>query len=271
MYHVFTFLFVRHTFLHGSFNQCILGDSEGYLYLLTLEISNLKVTGIASTIIGQVSLPNSIIDLGNNLLFIGSCQADSCIVRLVPNPARKFTVEVIRTFSNLGPIVDFCLFDYDGQGEQTMVCCSGVDKNGSLRVVENGVGFTENFTMNIPLASDIWTLGGKLLVVSTVFETIFLKPTSPFEMVEYQSSGGLVLNQNTLATALTPGNNIIQVTPSSVRLVSHEAVELLAEWEPPYQEKIVMAKVTATQCVLCYGTGMLVYLEIADNALIPTR
>lgn len=231
----------------------------------------MKVTGINSTIIGQASLPNTIIDLGNNLLYIGSCQGDPCIVKLVPNPLRKFVVEVVRTFSNLGPIVDFCLFDYDGQGEQTMVCCSGVDKNGSLRIVENGVGFTERFILNIPLTSDIWTLGGKLLVVSTAFETIFLKPTSAFEMVEYQSTGALVLNNITLATALTSQNNIIQVTPHSVRLVSHEVVRLIAEWKPPNKERIVMAKVNATQCVLCYGTGMLVYLEIADNALIPTR
>lgn len=261
----------RYTFLNDSYDQCILGDSEGYLYLLTLETSNLKVTGIISSVIGQASLPNSIIDLGNNLLYIGSCQGDPCIVRLVPNQLRKFTVEILCTFSNLGPIVDFCLFDYDGQGEQTMVCCSGVDRNGSLRIVENGVGFSERHLLNIPLTSDIWTLGGKLLVVSTAFETIFLKPTGSLEMVEYQSSSALILNEITLATALTSKNNIIQVTPSSVRLVCHEVVKLIAEWKPPNSEKIVMAKVNASQCVLCYGTGMLVYLDIADNALIPIR
>lgn len=57
-------------------------------------------------------------DLGNQLLFISSAQGDPCIVRILPIEANaKYSIEIIHTFSNIGPIVDFCLFDYDQQGK----------------------------------------------------------------------------------------------------------------------------------------------------------
>lgn len=262
----------RHTFFNNSCNQCILGDSEGRLYLLSLELSNMKVMQINSTIIGQVSIPNSIVDLGNNLLYIGSSQGDPCIVRLIPQLGGRYTTEILHTFSNLGPIVDFCLFDYDGQGKQTMVCCSGVDQDGSLRIVENGVGFLEQYILNIPLLNNIWTLRNDTLLISTAMETILLKTRNNFtEMVEYQQYSGLILNEITLtATIATRKHNcILQVTPSAVRLVTNDANgQLVSEWKPPNNEKIAIAKANTTQCVICYGRGMLVYLHIAENALI---
>lgn len=39
-----------------------------------------------------------------------------------------------------------------------MVCCSGVDKDGSLRIVENGIGFLEKYNLEFPLASSVWSL-----------------------------------------------------------------------------------------------------------------
>lgn len=39
-----------------------------------------------------------------------------------------------------------------------MVCCSGVDKDGSLRIVENGDGFVEQAMLPIPLVKNFWTL-----------------------------------------------------------------------------------------------------------------
>lgn len=47
-------LVTAYTFLNDSYNKCILGDLDGTLYLLTLEISNMFVVKINSTVIGQV-------------------------------------------------------------------------------------------------------------------------------------------------------------------------------------------------------------------------
>lgn len=44
---------------------------------------------------------------------------------------------------NLGPIVDFCVVDLERQGQGQVVTCSGAYKDGSLRIVRNGIGINE--------------------------------------------------------------------------------------------------------------------------------
>jgi DNA damage-binding protein 1 len=228
------------------------------------------VNGLSSHVIGQTSIPTSIIDLGNNILYIGSSQGDPCVIKIVMEGVKRTGIQVLQTFPNLGPILDFCLFDYDGQGKQTMVCCSGVDKDGSLRIVENGVGFVEHYIMEIPLITNVWSLGG-ILLISTVIDTtaVELVKKETMEMKEYSQYSALVLNEITLTSVITKGGYILQVTPSSVRLLeNHVYGTLKSEWKPPHGAQIAVAKANTSQCVLCYGRGMLVYLDIADNVLV---
>ena len=49
-------------------------------------------------------------------------------------------VQVIDTYTNLGPIVDMCVVDLDRQGQGQLVTCSGAYRDGSLRVIRNGIG-----------------------------------------------------------------------------------------------------------------------------------
>ena len=51
--------------------------------------------------------------------------------------------DVLDSYTNLGPIVDFCIVDSDKQGQGQVVSCSGAFRDGSLRVVRNGVGINE--------------------------------------------------------------------------------------------------------------------------------
>ena len=48
-------------------------------------------------------------------------------------------IEILDSFMNLGPIVDFCVVDLDRQGQGQLVTCSGALKDGSLRIVRNGM------------------------------------------------------------------------------------------------------------------------------------
>jgi Mono-functional DNA-alkylating methyl methanesulfonate N-term len=52
-------------------------------------------------------------------------------------------VEVLDKYVNLGPITDFCVVDLERQGQGQVVTCSGAYKDGSLRVVRNGIGINE--------------------------------------------------------------------------------------------------------------------------------
>ncbi|KAI7899232.1 CPSF A subunit region-domain-containing protein [Cokeromyces recurvatus] len=259
-------IITAHTFLNNSYTHCIIGDSEGTLYMLTLEINNMKVNSISSTIIGKASIPNSIVDLGNQLFYIGSSQADPCIIRLITQGQDKFSIEVLNTFPSLAPILDFCLFDYDQQGKQTMVCCSGVDKESTLRVVEYGVEFNVEGQLDIPLINDVWAFSSNnsesndTLLVSKDEETCILKSANTNE-INY----AFMLDTITRTITMTKAGYLLQVTPFLVRLI--QANQILDEWKPPKGQEIKLAKANSTTCIVCYEDGILVYLDCTGNTL----
>lgn len=39
-----------------------------------------------------------------------------------------------------------------------MACCSGVDNDASIRIVENGIGFIKQAVLDFPLVYNMWPL-----------------------------------------------------------------------------------------------------------------
>ena len=71
------------------------------------------------------------------------------LIRLNLQPDAKGSyVEVLERYVNLGPIVDFCVVDLERQGQGQVVTCSGAYKDGSLRIVRNGIGINEQVSPN---------------------------------------------------------------------------------------------------------------------------
>lgn len=70
------------------------------------------------------------------------CKIQLIKLNLQPDPKGSY-VEVLERYVNLGPIVDFCVVDLERQGQGQVVTCSGAYKDGSLRVVRNGIGINE--------------------------------------------------------------------------------------------------------------------------------
>lgn len=56
---------------------------------------------------------------------------------------------MLESYTNLGPIVDFVVVDMDRQGQGQVVTCSGAFKDGSLRVVRNGIGINEHAAVEL--------------------------------------------------------------------------------------------------------------------------
>jgi len=61
--------------------------------------------------------------------------------------AKGFYVDILESFVNLGPIVDLCVVDLERQGQGQVVTCSGAFKDGSLRIVRNGIGINEQVSL----------------------------------------------------------------------------------------------------------------------------
>lgn len=59
-------------------------------------------------------------------------------------------LEILESFTNLGPIQDFCVVDLERQGQGQVVTCSGTIKDGALRIVRNGIGINEQAQVELP-------------------------------------------------------------------------------------------------------------------------
>lgn len=102
-------------------SRYLLGDLVGNLYLLVLNHDGRRVLGLKLQSLGRTSAPSSIAYLDNAVVYIGSSTGDSQLVRLHPeavDPEQPSNfVELMETFTNLGPIVDMCVVDLDRQGQ----------------------------------------------------------------------------------------------------------------------------------------------------------
>ncbi|KAL0352802.1 UNVERIFIED_CONTAM: DNA damage-binding protein 1 [Sesamum angustifolium] len=123
--------------------------------------------------LGETSVASSISYLDNAVVFVGSSYGDSQLIKLNLQPdAQGSYLEVLERYVNLGPIVDFCVVDLERQGQGQVVTCSGAYKDGSLRIVRNGIGINEQASVELQGIKGMVTSNGVRLVSSTTRELL---------------------------------------------------------------------------------------------------
>uniref|UniRef100_A0A2P2KL79 Uncharacterized protein MANES_06G061000 n=3 Tax=Rhizophora mucronata TaxID=61149 RepID=A0A2P2KL79_RHIMU len=259
-------------------SRYLLGDHAGHLHLLVITHEKEKVTGLKIELLGETSIASTISYLDNAVVFIGSSHGDSQLIKLNLQPDSKGSyVEVLERYVNLGPIVDFCVVDLERQGQGQVVTCSGAYKDGSLRIVRNGIGINEQASVELQGIKGMWSLRSStddpfdtFLVVSFISETRILAMNLEDELEETEIEG-FCSQVQTLFCHYAVYNQLVQVTSSSVRLVSSTTRELRNEWNAPSGYSINVATANATQVLLATGGGHLVYLEIGDGMLMEVK
>ncbi|EFC49032.1 damage-specific DNA binding protein 1 [Naegleria gruberi] len=249
-----------------------LGDQSGQLYLLSLQVSDSEVTGLTLKELGVTSISSCISYLDNGYVFIGSNYGDSQVIRISDelNPETNSYFEVFQTYSNIGPIVDFCFVDADKQGQGQIVTCSGAFKDGSLRIIKNGIGIEELTTISDLVGLNrIWSLKTetgeeKYLVMSFTGQTLISSVDN--EEIGEAKIPGFDVDSTTVLCDTVIGNNYLQVTDKTARLVSSHTLELIDEWKPS-SGTISLAASNPTQLVVSLGEGKLVYIEISAQSL----
>lgn len=261
---------------HGS--RYLLGDMAGHLFMLLLEKEE-KMDGTFSVkdpkveLLGEISIPESITYLDNGVLFIGSRLGDSQLIKLnkIPDENGSY-VSVMETFTNLAPIIDMVVVDLERQGQGQLVTCSGAYKEGSLRIIRNGIGIQEHASIDLPGIKGIWALSIGLpkkvdntLVLSFVGHTRVL--TLNGEEVEETEIPGFLSDQQTFYCSNVAFSQVIQVTPVSARLISVESKLLISEWKADSGKSISVVACNSCQVVCATGCD-LYYLEIYDHELV---
>ncbi|XVE48502.1 hypothetical protein DITRI_Ditri01bG0006900 [Diplodiscus trichospermus] len=259
-------------------SRYLLGDHAGLLHLLVITHEKEKVTGLKIELLGETSIASTISYLDNAFVYIGSSYGDSQLIKLNLQPDAKGSyVEVLERYVNLGPIVDFCVVDLERQGQGQVVTCSGAYKDGSLRIVRNGIGINEQASVELQGIKGMWSLRSStddpfdtFLVVSFISETRILAMNLEDELEETEIEG-FNSQVQTLFCHDAVYNQIVQVTSSSVRLVSSISRELRNEWNAPSGYSVNVATANATQVLVATGGGHLVYLEIGDGTLTEVK
>ncbi|KAM0860241.1 hypothetical protein ACQ4PT_046665 [Festuca glaucescens] len=255
-------------------SRYLLGDNTGTLHLLVLTQEGERVTGLKIEHLGETSIASSISYLDNGVVYVGSRFGDSQL-NLQSDATGSF-VEVLERYVNLGPIVDFCVVDLDRQGQGHVVTCSGAFKDGSIRVVRNGIGINEQASVELQGISGLWSLKSSFngpymyLVVSFISETRFMAMNME-DVLEETEIEGFDAQIQTLFCQNGINDLLMQVTANSVRLVSCTSRELVDQWNAPEGFSVNVASANASQVLLATGGGHLVYLEIRDAKLVEVK
>uniref|UniRef100_A0A8C2CB00 Damage-specific DNA binding protein 1 n=1 Tax=Cyprinus carpio TaxID=7962 RepID=A0A8C2CB00_CYPCA len=268
---------VCHNRVDPNGSRYLLGDMEGRLFMLLLEKEELMdgavvLKDLHVELLGETSIAECLTYLDNGVVFVGSRLGDSQLVKLnVDSNDQGSYVAVMETFTNLGPIVDMCVVDLERQGQGQLVTCSGAFKEGSLRIIRNGIGIHEHASIDLPGIKGLWPLRSEsgrdtddMLVLSFVGQTRVLMLSG--EEVEETELPGFVDNQQTFFCGNVAHQQLIQITSVSVRLVTQDSKALVSEWKEPQGRNISVASCNSTQVVLAVGR-VLYYLQILTGEL----
>uniref|UniRef100_A0AAX7SJN5 DNA damage-binding protein 1 n=1 Tax=Astatotilapia calliptera TaxID=8154 RepID=A0AAX7SJN5_ASTCA len=268
---------VCHNRVDPNGSRYLLGDMEGRLFMLLLEKEELMdgtvvLKDLHVELLGETSIAECLTYLDNGVVFVGSRLGDSQLVKLnVDSNEQGSYVAVMETFTNLGPIVDMCVVDLERQGQGQLVTCSGAFKEGSLRIIRNGIGIHEHASIDLPGIKGLWPLRSEagretddMLVLSFVGQTRVLMLSG--EEVEETELPGFVDNQQTFYCGNVAHQQLIQITSGSVRLVLQDSKTLVSEWKEPQGRNISVAACNHTQVVLAVGRA-LYYLQILAGEL----
>lgn len=261
-------------------NRFLLGDLSGQLFILILH-PNVQVAssssapvspyGLKLISLGETSVSSCLSYLDNNYVFVGSRFGDSQLIKLKhdDNDTRKY-IEIMDTYVSLAPIVDILVVDLDKQGQDQLITCSGAYKEGSLRIIRNGIGINELATIDLPGIKGVWQLKvdsiyDNVVAMAFVGQTKLLKLKN--EEVEETFITGFDCSQETMYTGNIIADQfemIVQITANCIRLLSVHDNRITSKWIPP--SNITLVSVNDCQ-IICSSRNKLLYLEVIRSEI----
>lgn len=252
--------------------------------MLVLDSDN-QVQGWKLDHLGNTSRASALVYLGGGIVFVGSHQGDSQVLRI-----GNGSFEIIQALSNIAPILDFTIMDLGNRtsesqthefssGQARIVTGSGAFDDGTLRSVRSGVGMEELGVLgDMEHITDLWGLqvqaGGDTLdtlLVTFIDETRVFHFSPDGEVEELDHFLGLSLSENTLLAANLPRGRILQVTEQRVLIADLEGGMVVYEWTPPNELVITAASANDDSLVLVIGGELMTVLDIGTEAQVITE
>ena len=264
----------------------LLADEYGKLYLLMLFIGDRdEVTGWKLDIVGETSRASVLVYLDEGLVFVGSHQGDSQVVKIQEHGA-----EVLQSIYNIAPILDFAIMDMGNRsgegstneyssGQARIVTGSGAFQDGSLRSIRSGVGLEDQGVLgDMNHATELFSLQSSeastavdILVVSFVGETRIFRFQPDGEVEEQTEFKSFSLSEATLNATNLPGCRLLQVTGTTARLIDSENGMVMSEWYPPSGQTITAASASDQSLAVSVSGLEAVTLDLRNELRILSR
>ncbi|KAL8703023.1 MAG: hypothetical protein Q9201_003799 [Fulgogasparrea decipioides] len=263
----------------------LLADDYGRLYFLMLILHGDEVKGWKLDLLGSTSRATTLVYLGNGVVFVGSHQGDSQLVRI-----QEDGIQILQSLANVAPILDFTIMDMGNRsgethsneyssGQARIVTGSGAFQDGSLRSIRSGAGMEdqgvlgemEHITDLFPLRSKGAKDQADILVAAFVDETRVFQFSADGEVEEKEELGGLSLTEGTLYIANISGNRLLQVTSSRALILDLESGMVTAEWSAQDADHITVASANEDHLVVSIGGLEAVALDLNKDLRTTAR
>lgn len=218
----------------------LLADLAGNLYMLLLELgkdqeqdenSAMYVRDMKVESLGETCIAECMCYLDNGVCFIGSRFGDSQLIRLSTEPRADGTgyISLLDSYTNLAPIRDMTVMRCNGQ--QQILTCSGAYKDGTIRIIRNGIGIEELASVELKGIKNMFTLRTRddefddYLILSFDSETHVLLINGE-ELEDTEITGFTVDGATLWAGCLFHSKTILQVTHGEVILIDGDNIQV---------------------------------------------
>eukprot|EP01063_Lacrimia_lanifica_P017596 TRINITY_DN24645_c0_g1_i1.p1 TRINITY_DN24645_c0_g1~~TRINITY_DN24645_c0_g1_i1.p1 ORF type:complete len:1216 (+),score=330.50 TRINITY_DN24645_c0_g1_i1:46-3648(+) len=272
---------------HVDDKSLLLSSEEGKVYGLTVRPSPKgQAPGVSLRLeaLGLTARACCLAWLGGSerLLYLGSDSGDSMLVQMLEHRADDGSwIEVSDVFPSLGPMTGFILSG-NTAGSDHMVACCGAGKDGSLRVVRNGIGISELAAVDVGGVQDMWTLcphgsdRERFVVLSFVGGLTRVLEVRSDELAEteinaFDTNSATLWSGNVRFDAAECGVSAsefwVQVTPQCVRLADRRTRDLHATYVPD-DSRITLGTTSGSKIVIACG-ARLISLVLRGHELVP--
>lgn len=261
----------------------VLADDYGKLYLLMVRQNGQgEYEGHQIDVLGETSRASTLVYLDEGRVFVGSHQGDSQVIQISPKK-----IEVVQTFPNIAPILDFTVMDMGNRsseaqvnefssGQARIVTGSGAFKDGSLRSVRSGVGLEDRGdlgSLDAPISAVFGLRSSAAaqltdtLVVSFVDHTRIFAFDAEGDVEEKEGYRGFNLSESTLHAANLPDGRAVQVTSSSVLLTDAEGNMVTDAWSTPNSASVTAVALEAEKVLASLNGKALVVLDLSQASI----
>ena len=250
----------------------LISNSKGRLFIVSIE-SQIKLDSL-----GITSIANSICHLDTNVFYLGSKLNESKLIKvLIESAENEFFIEEVQDFLNLGPILDLKVIeDQQHSGNFDIMTCSGTGISGGFRKITKGVELINEFTIEIPNITGIWTISINRKNHTHLLMS-FSNQTRVFEIINSKINqinlpNPHFLNINTI-TISTIDNNILHITPTGIYLYTNawDLIFHLSSTEIIESQSILHACIFEDTLSIIIGSSTLITFLIKTDSLIEYK